>query len=265
MAAVDREDNLRLSDLPILEGEDGTAEDARPTVLMTGASGNLGGKLRAAWSARYELILLDRAGSDDDPEVIPADLATADDEWMDLFDDADVIVHLAANPDEFATWEELQQPNLDALFNVFQATLRAGVGRLVFASSNHVMGGYEQSGRGPITVDLPPKPDGPYGGTKLVGERLGISLARTFGLTFVALRLGWIQPGENLPATLPHDWARAMWLSNADLVQLFTRAVDAELDEGEIAVVNGMSRNAAMRWSLDEAANRIGFVPSDGA
>lgn len=263
MCAVNRSDNPGLSDLPILDAEERETEDGQPTVLITGASGNLGRKLREAWSSRYDLILLDQAAGDDD-EVIPADLAIADDAWMDLFDEADVVVHLAANPDEFATWENLEHPNLDALFNVFNAATRAGVARLVFASSNHVMGGYQEHGDGPITTDLPPKPDGPYGGAKLMGERLGLSLAQSFGLTFVALRLGWIQPGVNLPATLPHAWARAMWLSNADLVQLFTKAVDAELDEGEFVLVHGMSRNPGMRWSLDEAADRLGFVPADG-
>ncbi len=60
---------------------------------------------------------------------------------------------------------------------------------------------------GPITVDMKPMPDGPYAVTKLVGERLGQSLARAFDLTFIAFRLGWIQEGKNRPETLPHDWA----------------------------------------------------------
>ena len=258
MGTVNRSESQGPSDLTILDAEDA---DSRPTVLLTGASGNLGRKLRAAWADRYELICLDQAPGDD-PEVIPADLAVAEGNWMDLCDEADVVVHLAANPDEFASWEALERPNLDGLFNVFNAALRAGIGRIVFASSNHVMGGYEDHGDGPITVDLPPRPDGPYGGAKLAGERLGMSLAKTFGMTFVALRLGWIQPGENLPPTLPHGWARAMWLSNADLARLFTHAIDAELEDGEYVVVNGMSRNPGMRWSLAEA-ERIGFVPQD--
>jgi nucleoside-diphosphate-sugar epimerase len=263
MGAVNRPDSREPSELTILDIREDD-EDARPTVLLTGASGNLGRKLRAAWGDRYDLICLDKA-TGDDPEIIAADLAVAEGAWMDLFDEADVVVHLAANPDEFASWEELERPNLDALANVFNAALRAGIGRIVFASSNHVMGGYQDLGDEPISVTLPPKPDGPYGGAKLAGERLGISLAKIFSLSFVALRIGWVQPGENLPATLPHPWARAMWLSNADFVRLLTRAVDAELEDGECVVVNGMSDNPGMRWSLAEAAERLGFTPTDGA
>jgi NAD+ dependent glucose-6-phosphate dehydrogenase len=254
-----------LSNLPILEPTDEDETDDVLTVLMTGASGNLGRKLRAAWGDQYDLILLDLNADPADPDVIVTDLADADDSWMDFFDDADVVVHLAANPNEFSPWDQLDRPNLNALFNVCNATMRAGVRRFVFASSNHVMGNYEHEGVGPIPVTLPPKPDSPYGSTKLMGERLGLSLAQTFGLSFVALRLGWIQSGENLPETLPHDWAKKMWLSNRDLVQLFTKAVEVELEEGQFVLVNGMSRNAGMRWTLDEAKALLGFIPEDGA
>ena len=117
----------------------------------------------------------------------------------------------------------------------------------------------------PITVDLSPKPDGPYGAAKLMGERLGRSLSRAFDITFVALRLGWIQPGANLPETLPDEWARAMWLSNRDLGRLFEAAVEAELPDRDFVVVNGMSNNRGTRWDLDATAELLDFDPEDDA
>ncbi len=254
----------RHADFPIIDPTGEMFPEEPRTVLITGASGNIGRKLRAAWAESYELVLLDHAFDSGDPDVILADLAEPHEEWMDLFDEVDTVVHLAANPNEFATWEELSRPNIDAMANVLNAAIRAGVERVVFASSNHAMGGYRDSGDGPITVDLPPKPGNAYGATKLMGERLGRSLSQTFGLTFVALRIGWTQRGENRPETLPDDWARALWLSNADCVRLFTRAVEAELEEGAFVVVNGLSNNPGTRWSLHEAAEQLGFVPEDG-
>src|SRR5205823_2417907 len=120
-------------------------------------------------------------------------------------------------------------------------------------------------GDGPITIDLPPLPDGPYGATKLIGERLGQGCARAFDLTFVALRLGWVQRGANRPETLPDDWARALWLSNADLVRLFGRAVEAELDARAFVVVNGLSHNQGSRWDLAHAAAVLRYYPEDDA
>ena len=89
----------------------------------------------------------DRQGrSEDDLDVIVADLETLDDDWITHFHGVDTVVHLAANGDEFAPWEELIGPNLDALANVFHAAALAGVERIIFASSNHVMGDYERIG-----------------------------------------------------------------------------------------------------------------------
>jgi nucleoside-diphosphate-sugar epimerase len=257
-----------LPELPILspdEEPDGT-ESPRPTVLITGACGNLGRKLREAWRGVYDLIPLDRVADPHDPEVIAADLAVFDPDWVDLFDEADAVVHLAANPSEFATWADLEGPNLDALFHVFQAAALAGVERIVFASSNHAMGDYRFDGSaGPITVDLPPKPDGPYGGTKLIGERFGLSLSRFFDITCVAVRIGWVQRGENRPDTLPDDWSRSIWLSNADFVRLMTQAVEADLGDRRFLVVNGVSANRGTRWDLSSATQWLGYHPEDDA
>lgn len=254
--------------LPILEPEaDEEALDETPrTVLITGAGGNIGRKLRAAWQDVYDLILIDRHADPEDPDLIAADLSSFDADWIDLFDEADAVVHLAANPSEYATWAELEQPNLDALFNVFQAAALSGVERIVYASSNHAMGDYRHDGSTfPITIDLPPKPDGPYGGAKLMGERLGLSLSRFFDIAVVALRIGWIQAGANRPETMPDDWSKAIWLSDRDMVQLMTRAVEADLGDRRFVVVNGTSRNQGSRWDLAPTAEILGFHPEDDA
>lgn len=236
------------------------------TVLITGASGNLGKKLRAAWSGIYDLILLDQQADSDDPDVIVADLGRPDPEWVDLFDEADTVVHLAANPNESAEWPDLVGPNLDALFHVAHAAAAAGCDRLIFASSNHAMGGHRfDGGDGPIDSESTPKPDGPYGAAKLMGERLGASLSAIFGLECVALRIGWCQHGENTPETLRDDWDRSIWLSNGDFVRLCTRAVEADLGDRKFVVVNGVSRNRGSRWDLREAAEILGFQPEDDA
>jgi NAD+ dependent glucose-6-phosphate dehydrogenase len=259
--AVVRPDSSALPIIQLDEGDEATGESPR-TVLITGASGNIGRKLRAAWHEKYDLILIDQAANPDDPDAIAADIATWDEEWTALFDEVDAVVHLAANPSPTAEWPDLAGPNLDGLFHVFHAAATSGVERLVFASSNHAMGGYRDAD-GPITPALPPRPDGPYGASKLVGERLGVTLARLYEFSFVALRLGWIQEGENRPETLPDAWARSMWLSNDDLITLFTRAVEAELEPGTAIVANGVSRNRGSRWTLDEARERLGYEPRE--
>jgi len=247
------------------EDDDLDDEDSVRVVLITGASGNIGRKLRAAWADAYDLVLIDNHADPDDRAVFVADLSVLDEGWLTHFHGVDTVVHLAANPDDSASWEDLEKPNLDALANVYHASALAGVERLIFASSNHAMGGYREFEDMPITVDLPPKPDGPYGATKLMGERLGRSLSHAFDITFIALRLGWNQAGENLAETLPDDWSRGLWLSNADLVRLFDSAVEAELDDRLFVVLNGMSNNRGTRWDLSATAELLEYYPEDDA
>jgi NAD+ dependent glucose-6-phosphate dehydrogenase len=264
--------------LPILyDGEDEDDPDAEEeldeeevgeeprTILITGASGNIGRKLRAAWDDVYDLVLIDIAADPDDPDVVCADLSELDEEWMALFHGVDTVIHLAATPNQHSSWEELVAPNLDAVCNVFHAAALAGVERIVFASSNHAMGGYRELGDIAITVDLPPRPGNPYGAAKLMAERLGRSLSGVFDLTFVALRLGWVQPGANRPETLPDEWHKELWLSDNDMVRLFVRAVEADLGDRSFVVVNGMSNNHGTRWDLSDSFEAIGYVPKDDA
>lgn len=235
------------------------------TVLITGACGNIGRKLRAAWDDVYDLILLDANPGDGDDDVFRADLSAFSEDWITHFHGVDTVVHLAANSNEFSTLDELIGPNLDAMANVFNAAALAGVDRIVFASSNHAMGGYRDEGDEPITADLPPRPDNTYGMFKLVGERLGQSLAQAFDLTFIAIRIGWVQEGRNRPETITDDWGRKMWLSNHDLIQLFDAAVEAEIEDRTFVLVNGVSRNHGTRWDLSETAEILGFLPEDDA
>ena len=97
-----------------------------------------------------------------------------------------------------------------------------------------------------------------------MGERLGKSLASAFDLSFIAVRIGWVQDGANLAETLPDEWARAMWLSNGDLSASSMRR-RSELDERAFVVVNGVSNNRGSRWDLSDAAERLGYSPEDDA
>jgi len=246
------------------------------TVLITGATGNLGGKLRAHLASRYELRLIDR-----DPrgqtDVTAADLSSWGD-WHQLFQKVDVVFHLAADPEASKSWPELVGPNVDALIHTYQAAALGGVKRIVFASSNHVMGGYQDDAEVALTGDTPPRPglqyriDGlprssaPYGAAKLFGERLGKCYAESHGLETIALRIGWVwRGGENVPANLPEErgeWFRLMWLSDRDYLQLMDRCLVADLPDNFV-IVNSMSANTGMAWDLEPGRRLLGYEPQD--
>jgi uronate dehydrogenase len=243
------------------------------SVLITGAAGNLGAKLAAHLRDRTRLLLLDRAESGD---VREADLSVLGD-WSRHFEGVESVVHLAGNPVAYHDWPDLVAPNVDAVLNVFEAAAAHGVRRVVFASSNHVMGGYQDGPPGPITETLPPKPglryiadgaerfSGAYAATKLLGERVGRHFAAARGIEVVAVRIGWVWRGPNVPGELPTErgeWFRQMWLSDRDFLHLMDCCLTATLPE-PFLLVNGMSANAGMRWDLTTARTVLGYRPRD--
>jgi uronate dehydrogenase len=246
-------------------------------VLITGAAGTLGGKLRQHLSGRFDLRLLDRDARGD-PDVVVADLATWDHAWVRLFEGADAVFHFAADPEAHHPWAELIGPNLDALIHAYQAAVRGKVRRFVYASSNHVMGGYQDAAGVRIGTDLPPRPglhyavrgeprnSLAYAAAKLFGERLGKCHAEAHGLEVIAVRIGWVLRGvPNVPASLPADrgdWFRLMWLSDRDFCQLMERCLLAELPD-KFVIVNGMSANTGMPWDLESTTRILGYRPQD--
>ena len=277
-------------------------EPAARRVLVTGAGGNLGRKLVAhladsPWCAGVVALDVAAPAEAPHPKVRPvaADLARRSPALDAAMAGVDAVVHLAArNPYPDAGWDDAAA-SFDMTLQAVEALARGGgAKRFVFASSNHVMGGYKEEGLAPgtLTAALPPRPGtrmGPgdvpraYAAAKLMGERLLAARAEHGGLTAVSLRIGWCQPGDNRPETLsaagvpgadaPDDagaarelaWFRAMWLSNGDFLRAVSAALTAEAAPwpAPAIVVNAMSGNGGMPWDLADARRLIGYAPRD--
>lgn len=273
-------------------------------VLVTGAGGNLGRKLvahlvEAPWCSA--IVALDRTAPTDTghPKVRPVvlDLARRSTALDAAMAEVDAVVHLAAqNPYPDASWED-GAVSFDMTLQAVEALARSGgEKRIVFASSNHVMGGYKEESLSPggLTTALPPRPgtrtapgDVPraYAAAKLMGERHLAAKAEPQHLTAVSLRIGWCQPGDNRPQTIsaagiPGEpvpdtpeaarelaWFRAMWLSNGDFLRAVSAALlaDAAAWPTPAVVVNAMSDNRAMPWDLSQTRRLIGYAPQDDA
>jgi nucleoside-diphosphate-sugar epimerase len=144
----------------------------KPTVLLTGATGFVGGLCRRYWGDCYNLVLADNrpmsAAKDTSRVEGDGDIALSAHESFRLLDitsyeqflsscqGVDVVVHLAAtpgapdDPDSFS--KSLLPLNVVGAYNAFAAASAAGCRRIVFASSvNAVLGyvGNDASGRRP--------------------------------------------------------------------------------------------------------------------
>src|SRR5262245_7402192 len=108
-------------------------------VLLTGAAGDIGGRLRKLLKPIYPDLRLsdikkpaDLAG---DEPFVAADLARMD-EVEKIVDGIDGVIHLGGFSVE-GPWETILQSNIIGCYNLFEAARRKGVRRVVSASCNH--------------------------------------------------------------------------------------------------------------------------------
>jgi nucleoside-diphosphate-sugar epimerase len=162
--------------------------------LVTGAAGFIGSHLAEALAARGDdVVALDCFTDYYDPALKEENARALDVRRVDLAADeldlagVDGVFHLAGQPGarSFGTvFESYLRRNVLATQRVFEAAVGAGV-KVVWASSSSVYGDAE---RYPTHEDVAPRPNNPYGITKLACEHLHDTYTRTFGLDAVALR-----------------------------------------------------------------------------
>lgn len=223
------------------------------TWMVTGAAGRIGSRLRPGLAAAgVRLRSLDIA--DVDPvdgrdEVYRADVRDLG-ALTAAFADCAGIIHLGAIPDE-DDFHDLADVNILGTYHVLEAARRAQVPRVVFASSNRLTGGYPRSER--VSVDMPPRPDGFYGVSKVAGEALCRLYSDKFGLSTIAVRIGTYAAEPDSQRTM------RTWLSHDDALRAFLAAMTTEAHH---AVFYGVSANNE-RWWDTAAGDSIGYHPRD--
>ncbi|MBM3554325.1 MAG: NAD(P)-dependent oxidoreductase [Alphaproteobacteria bacterium] len=225
-------------------------------VLMTGAAGGVGAMLRPLLREAYPgLVLSDQR---EPPALLPGEAFRP----ADLADLAEVeaavegmegILHLGGFSVE-GPWETILRANIVGCYNLFEAARRQGVKRVVFASSNHVMGFHRRRDR--VGNAVVPRPDSRYGVSKLFGEGLGALYADKHGLRVLSIRIGNV--GDR-----PIDLRRlAIWLHPEDLVQLVR--IGFEHPDLGYEVVYGASANERAWWD-NSRAHELGYRPKHRA
>jgi len=223
-------------------------------ILLTGAAGRIATAVRpVVRELAGEVVLTDCAepaslGAGE--RFVAADLADPG-PWPGLAAGCEAIVHLGAVPDE-AAFDVLAGPNLQGAFHVYDAARRAGVRRVVVASSGRATGFYRVGER--LDGDATPRPDGLYAATKAFSEALGRMYADRFGLEVVALRIGTFLERPQTERDL------STWLSPGDARRLVRAALTAPVD-GYLGAY-GVSANTRGWWDLPPS---LGYVPEDDA
>jgi uronate dehydrogenase len=222
------------------------------TVLVTGAAGGIGTRLRSLLKGVYPNLRLSDvkppAGLAGDESFVPADLADMA-QVERVVAGVNGIVHLGGFSVE-GPWDTILQANIIGCYNLFEAARRHGVERVVFASSNHVVGFYPRQRR--IGVDAAVRPDSRYGASKAFGEALAALYAYKHGLRVTCIRIGNF-------GDVPVDKRRlSIWISPEDLVQLIR--IGLEHPDVRHEIFFGASDNARAWWD-NGAAFRLGYRP----
>lgn len=215
-------------------------------IALTGSSGKLGTVVARELRANgYEVIGLDVAGARG-PGFVQVDL-TDYGQVIDALSGAggigdpdafDAVVHLGAIPapgirSDVATFHN----NMTATFNVFWAAVRLGIRRIVYASSETVLGlpfdvppPYI-----PVDEDYAPRPESVYSLVKTLEEQLAAELVRWHpDLSITALRFSNVMNPEDYEAFASYDadatlrkWNLWGYIDGRDGAQSVQRALES--------------------------------------
>jgi nucleoside-diphosphate-sugar epimerase len=260
-------------------------------VLITGANGLIGNLVYARLVAQPEAYdayaMVRRLQPSARAEGIPFhDLPPERQRLADLQDfeavqraveGMEVVVHLAADPDGRAGWESVLHNNIEGAHHIFEASRLAGVRRVIYGSTNQVVFGYRFDGSfrprtaaspdeasaekvPPIDHTQPTRPLNFYSCSKVFGEALAHMYAYSHGLSCICLRIGWVVGDDRLPT----PWARGLWCSQRDIVQLIERCIRAP-DSLRFDIFFGHSDNRLNLVDIQHARDVLGYAPEDRA
>lgn len=166
---------------------------------------------------------------------------------LDALAGVDAIVHFAAIPaPELRPAGETFRINAMSTYNVFAAAEQHRVRRVVWASSETVLGlPFDRPPDfAPIDETITPRPESSYALSKLVGETLAVQVNRRTGIPIVGLRISNIMEPADY-AAFPSYWDDArirkwnLWgyVDARDVAQAVRRALEAEVTGAPVCIV----------------------------
>jgi uronate dehydrogenase len=234
---------------------------SRQRILITGAAGGVGTMLRPRMARPGRTLrLLDEVETpplDGADEEILTGSVTDLEAMTAACQGVDAVIHLGGQSREHDIQNVLKL-NVEGSYVTLEAARRAGVGRVVLASSNHAVGFHSREGipEGGLPADASPRPDTLYGLSKVGIEAAGRMFADRYGMDVIAVRIGsWF-------GTPPGVRGLATWLSPDDGARLMEACIAAE--SPGFRLVWGISRNTRRWFSLAEG-EAIGYHPQDDA
>ena len=260
--------------------------------IITGSYGRVGTALIDYQTEPFDYTSFDRHGHPQ-LETIVGNISNYE-TTKDAFKNRDAVVHLAADSNVSASWDSILQNNIIGGYNCLEACRQCEVGTAVLASSNHVVGMYEQE-HAPqlyekeydLTLDhrTPVRPDSRYGTSKVFLEALGRYYVENYDYPkqVYALRIGsvrgpkydhpfgdaeagvengqWVQGSKKYNRTVKR--MKATWQSRRDVASLIECCLADE--QVTFDIFYGVSDNSRRWFDIEHAYSEVGYEPQDSA
>tara|TARA_B110000263_G_scaffold3607_1_gene3026 strand:+ start:630 stop:1391 length:762 start_codon:yes stop_codon:yes gene_type:complete len=245
-------------------------------ILITGGSGLIGTVLNNHLKENYDVSNLDiKKPSDSSQKTFIGNINKIEDLQI-ASKNKDTIIHLGAVISVNSNWKEVLDNNIESTRNVYESAKINGVKKVIFASSNHAVGLFENdspykeivSGKynniDPDTIkrideNVPIRPDSYYGVSKSFGESIGRYYFETYNIQSINLRIGTVQKIDTPKSSIRHY---STWLSHRDISQLVEKSI---IHEVGFEIFYGVSNNKWRIWDISNAYKKISYMPIDNA
>ncbi len=254
----------------------------KPKVLVTGASGLLGGLAVKHLQHKYEFSALNRSRTADSAHTkspplddsIPWTQADISDfeAMRPAFEGVDMVVHMANYTADVESWEGHLNAGIIGTRNVYEAARLNGVKRIVFGSTGDTMTGWETDppygylaagkydkakwGWPMVDQSWPVRPNSLYGSCKVFCESLGRFYSDKFDISVLVIRLGAVLEPD-APFLRRHYCG---WLGQKDYVSMVDKCLGAPMSI-RYDIFDAISNNRYKWRSTSHASEVLGWEP----
>jgi len=244
---------------------------SKPKVLVTGASGLVGGLVLRDLADRYDFSGLSRHAV---PGIPYTEAPITDREAVrTAVAGVEMVLHLAGETKNDDDWDDHFQITAGGTINVLRAAAEAGVRRVVVMSTGSTMCGWEWDDSLPygklaagqrdlppwemLDYRTPPRPDSPYGVAKLFSEAAARWFSDRTPMSVLVIRLGAVLK-ENRPMLIRHFPG---FLAQEDAVQMIDKCLSAPADV-KFGIFDAISENSTRWRDTSPAKEVLGWQPT---
>ena len=258
-------------------------------VLITGGCGKCATVLKRLQMDKVFMDISPPVDSMKDEQFLQGDIRDTQFLLKSMID-CTVVIHLAGSTDPEQPWEQNLEHNILGTQTVLKTAAKLGIDKVIYGSSNHVVGMYEIENRPciyepghTIRVDKSAliRPDSFYGVSKASCETLGRFYAENGGPKFYAIRIGAVRTkDDDHPYAYAENgvregkWTRgsdeyemqvkrlkAIWQSRRDFLQMVERCIHYEGPVFDLFY--GLSNNSTRWLDIEYAKEVLGYSPRD--